>query len=175
MYNDKYKKKKGEKMKKLKELWMNNRVLFVLGSIVLICFIIICVVCFNFFFGPTKSNYGDRLENVENLPLKEEDKEKVISKLKENETVKNVEVHTQGKIIYIRVSFENVTLDRAQEIAKTSLEVIEEEYQKNYDIHYTLVSEKTETQEGFTLMGAKNINRSVIIWNNNTPIENTGE
>lgn len=158
-------------MKKIRELWSNNRVLLVLAGIILICCIIMIVVCYKFFFGASTSSYGDRLETIENLPLKEEDKEAIKNKLTENETVKNVEVYTSGKIIKIRIEFANVTIDRAKEIAGTTLEVIKEEYQKNYDLQYTIVSSKTENDTGFTLMGAKNINRSVIIWNNNTPIQ----
>ncbi len=162
-------------MKKLKEIWENNRILLVLGAIVLICFITMLIVCFNLFFGGTVSKYGDRLETIENLPLEEEDKNNIIAKLKENETVEDINIHTQGKIIYIRIKFKNVTLEKAKEIAGTTLEQIKEEYQKNYDIHYTIVSDATENTQGFTLMGAKNMNRSIIIWNNNTPIAKNEE
>ena len=165
-------------MKKIKEIWMNNRILLVLAIIVLTCFIIMAVVCFNMFFGATKSVYGDRLDGMENYALKEEDKEKIINKLKENENTTDVSVHTQGKIIYIRAVFTNTTLERAKEIASTTLEVINDEYKEKYDIHYTLVSEKSENNEGFTIMGAKNINRNLIIWNNNNPMpepESEGE
>jgi len=164
-------KRKGEKMKKIKELWSNNRVLLVLAGIILICCIIMLVVCYKFFFGASTSSYGDRLETIENLPLKEEDKAAIINKLNENETVKNVDVYTNGKIIKIRIEYENVSIERAKEIAGTTLEVINEEYQKNYDIQYTIITPQKENDPGFTLMGAKNINRSTIIWNNNTPIQ----
>lgn len=157
-------------MKRLKNFWNNNRVLFVLTSIIIICFLIMLFVCVKYFFGVNSSNYGDRLESIQNLSLSDEDKSSIVTKLQENEAVIGVNVHTQGKIIYIRVVVENITLEKAKEIANTSLEVIAEEYQKNYDIHYTLVSEEKENVPGFIIMGAKNINRSMIIWNNNTPV-----
>ena len=75
------------------------------------------------------------------------------------------------KIIYIRIVFTNTSLDRAKEIAATTLEVINDEYKSHYDIHYTLVQEATDTAEGYTIMGSRNIrSTSSIIWNNNTPI-----
>lgn len=158
-------------MKKIKELWFNNRVLFVLATIVIVCFIIMGVVVIKYFVGFNTSVYGDRLEDIADLPLKEEDKKVIEDKLKEQESVKEVNVHTAGKIIYIRIVFENVSLERAKEIAATTLEVINDEYKKHYDLHYTLVEESTETNAGFTIMGAKNIsNESTIIWNNNTPV-----
>lgn len=169
MYNRRTKRELGGKMKKIKDIWDNNRVLLVLGTIVITCFIIIAVVCFNFFFGNGKTH------NIDIIPLKEEDKTTIISKLKENETVKDVQLRTQEKTMYIRIVFENVTLDRAKEIAGTSLEVINDDYKKDYDIHYTIVSEKKENDAGFTMMGAKNKGRTIIIWNNNTPIKESTE
>ena len=54
-------------MKKIKKLWMENRVLFVLFTIVIICACIILGVMLSYFFGATKSNYGDRLNGIENV------------------------------------------------------------------------------------------------------------
>ncbi len=157
-------------MKKLKKMWDNNRILIILALVVIICFLIIVSVCFKYFFGSSKSSYGDRLESVQNITLKEENKSEIVNKLKESETVKNVEIHTQGKIVYIRVEFENVSLEKAKEIVAPTLDLIEEEVKENYDIHYTLVEEETENTKGFVIMGAKNINRTSLIWNNNSPI-----
>ena len=159
-------------MKKIKSLWQNNRVLFVLVTIVIICFIAMGVVVVTYFIGFNTSVYGDRLDDIENLPLTDEARTAIDNKLKENESVTEVTVHTQGKIIYIRTVFTNTSLDRAKEIATTTLEVISDEYKQHYDIHYTLVQEDTESVAGFTLMGSKNISNSTstIIWNNNTPV-----
>lgn len=162
-------------MNKLKKIWMNNRILFVLAIIVIICFIIIAVVVFQLFFGTNASNYGDRLETIKDVYFKEEDKNTLLDVFKENEAISNMDVHTQGKIIYIRIVFQNVSLSRAKEIAATSLESISDELENLYDIHYTILQEKTETTEEFILMGAKNINRSTIIWNNNTSFEEIEE
>ena len=93
--------------------------------------------------------------------------------IKEQENVSEVNIHTQGKIIYIRVTFKNVTVDRAKEIASQSLEVINDKYLKNYDIHYTLISNATESATGFIVMGAKNIGEAQkqIIWGSVTTKE----
>ena len=101
-------------MKKIKELWDRNRVLFVLTTIVLVCLILMSVVIVRYFVGNGTGNYGDRLESIEKIPLEEADKEAIISKFKENESVSDVSIHSQGKIIYIRATFANVTADRAK-------------------------------------------------------------
>lgn len=160
-------------MKKIKELWDRNRVLFVLTTIVLVCLILMSVVIVRYFVGNGTSNYGDRLESIEKIPLEEADKEAVISKFKENESVTDVSIHSQGKIIYIRATFTNVTADRAKEIASSTLEVISDKYLNNYDIHYTLISNATESTTGFIVMGAKNIGEAQkqIIWGSVTTKE----
>lgn len=160
-------------MKKIKELWDRNRVLFVLTTIVLVCLILMSVVIVRYFVGNGTGNYGDRLESIEKIPLEEADKEAVISKFKENESVGDVSIHSQGKIIYIRATFTNVTADRAKEIASSTLEVISDKYLNNYDIHYTLISNATESTTGFIVMGAKNIGEAQkqIIWGSVTTKE----
>ncbi len=160
----------GEKMKKMKKIWDNNRILIILSTIIIICFFIIVGICFKYFFGASSSNYGDRLDNIQNVTLKEEEKTKIINKLKEEETVKTVEIHTQGKIVYIRIEFDGVSLEKAKEIASSTIPEISDEIKELYDIHFTIVKNDTESAKGFTLMGAKNINRTNLIWNNNTPI-----
>ena len=158
-------------MKKIKEIWDNQRIVLVLSLVIIICFIIILLIGFKLFVGVNTSPYGDRLENVSEHPFVEEDKNNVISKLQENEVVKDVAVRVQGKIVYIQITFEGVTLDKAKEIANSSLESITEEMQGYYDLEYILLENASEENPGFTIMGAKNINRSGIIWNNNTPYE----
>ena len=49
------------------------------------------------------------------------------------------------------------------------MDTIKEEYQKLYDVHFTLKQTGDENSETFTVMGAKNINGKEVIWNNNTP------
>ena len=42
----------------MKELWQKNKVLIVLGFILLVCLIAILIVTFSFFFGGYKNEYG---------------------------------------------------------------------------------------------------------------------
>ncbi len=159
-------------MKKIKDMWNRNRVLIVLITIVLVCFCIMGVVIVKYFFGGNVSSYGDRLDDIKDFPFKEEDQLALINKIKENEIVSDVAVNVHGKIIYIRILFnDKASLDAAKAVASKSLEVISSEYQSKYDLEYTIVQESTESVGGFTLMGAKNINRGALIWNNNTPIK----
>lgn len=159
-------------MEKIKELWNRNRVLIVLVIIVLTCFCIMGVVMVKYFFGGNTSSYGDRLDDIKDMPFKEEDQQTLINAIKENDIVSDVSINVKGKIIYIRILFnEKASLDTAKAVAAKSVESISADYQSKYDLEYTLVQESTEAVAGFTIMGAKNINRTVLIWNNNTPVK----
>ncbi len=159
-------------MKKIRDIWNRNRVIIVLFLIVLICFCIMGVVMVKYFFGGNTSSYGDRLDDIVDLPFKEEDQVSLINLIKENDIVSDVTINVKGKIIYIRILFnDKASLDSAKGVVTKSLEGISMDYQSKYDLEYTIVQESNESVAGFTLMGAKNINRNVLIWNNNTPIK----
>lgn len=124
-----------------------------------------------FYFGNGGSKYGDRLDGIEAVAISDDKKSEVVNSIKESKNVKDATVTITGKIIYIRIAFEaGADLDTSKSIAVKSLEQFSEEEKKFYDVHFTLVSEKTDTNEGFTIMGAKNVNGTNLIWNNNNTV-----
>lgn len=159
-------------MKKIKNLWNQNRVLFMLFVIVIICAILILGVFINYFFGSSKSSYGERLKGINEVEVTEEVKNNFLNKMKEEELIQDVTLKIKGKIIYISMTFnEEASLVEAQSKALASLSLFEQKYLDFYDFHYTLKGNKTEKNEGFLLMGSRNVNGSGLIWNNNTEIE----
>lgn len=163
-------------MKKIKNLWVENRVLFVLFIVVVVCLIIMFSVCINYFFGSSKSSYGDRLEGIETMQISEDLKNNFLNLLKEDTLIDDATFNVKGKIIYIVLNFKpDVTLVEAQSKALFSLMTFEQKYLDFYDFHYTLKSEKTDTNAGFLIMGAKNVNGSGLVWNNNTEVQIDGE
>lgn len=163
-------------MKKLKNLWIENRVLLVLFIIVVVCVFIMIGVCISYFFGSSKSGYGDRLDGISEVQVTDEVKNNFVDAMKNDELINDATIKVQGKIIYITLSFkEDVSLVEAQSRALLSLMSFEEKYQNFYDFNYTLKSNKTDTSEGFLIMGAKNVNGSGLVWNNNTEVKTDGE
>ncbi len=163
-------------MNKIKKMWMENRVLFVLAVIIVICFFMILAVFISCFFGSSKTSYGDRLEGIEQVEITEDVKNTFLDKIKEDDLVQDATLNIQGKIVYITLKFvDNATLVEAESKALASLMTFEQKYLDFYDFHYTLKSDKTETSEGFLIMGAKNVNGSGLIWNNNTEVQKDGE
>lgn len=159
-------------MKKIKELWGRNKVLILLGFILVICIIAILVVTFSFFLGGSKSVYGDRLEDIDNYPISDTFKSEYISNLESNDLVKEVSFDTKGRIIYIKVDFAlDTSLDDAKNMIAGTMELFSEDILSYYDINFILNCEVSESSDGFTILGAKNVAGSALVWNNNTPVE----
>ena len=163
-------------MNKIKELWGKYQVLIVLGIILIICLIAIICVTVSYFFGGSESVYGDRLKDIDKYPISESFISDYKTELETDEMIESVEFTTKGRIIYINISFVGDTsLVEAESKAAASLEKFSEEILSYYDINMTLNCESTENSEGFTIMGAKNVAGSGLIWNNNMPVESEEE
>jgi len=158
----------------MKNIWKDNRVLFVLIVILIVCFIAICSVVVSYFVGSHKSIYGDRL--VDKVVIKDKAKKEYIEELEKDELIKSVDFRVSIRTIYIDIDFaDEATLVEAESKAAASLENIEEEILKYYDVNFILSKEKTKKDPGFVIMGAKNSNGTDISWNNNTVIEEETE
>lgn len=163
-------------MNKLKDLWENNRVLIVLGIILIICIIAILIVTVSFFLGGSKSVYGNRLDDIEKYPITETFKGDFIDNLESDEAVENVQMDVKGRVIYIAIDFVgDVPLVDAESKAAATIESFSEDILGYYDINFTLKSKDTDNSEGFLILGAKNVAGSGIVWNNNTPLESDEE
>lgn len=160
-------------MNKIKKIWNENRVLFVLFIIVLICVFIILGVFLKYFFGSSKSSYGDRLDGIKEVEVTDEIKNNFLSFINNDELIQEGAIKNRGKIIYISLTFKDeVSLEEAKSKALASLMFFEQKYLDFYDFNYTLKENATEKSEGFLIMGARNVNGSGLIWNNNTEVVN---
>lgn len=158
-------------MKKIKKIWKENRVLFVLFIILIVCFVAICSVALSYFVGSDKSEYGDRLNDY--VEVSDEVKNGYIDTLKEDELVEEVTFRLSVRTIYITIKFNsNASLVEAQSKALASVDNIGEEVLAYYDINFIIKQDKTEEDptKGFTLMGSHNISGEGVVWSNNTEI-----
>lgn len=156
-------------MKKLKSLWANNRILLILGVILLICIIAIIVVVMTYFVGTKKSVYGSRCDNIK-VKVKEAEQNSYIKALEERSGVSKVAFRVQCKTIYVRITLkDDIKLDDAKKIADESLEKFSDQIKETYDIHFTIKN------SSYTLMGARNVSGNGLSWNNNTPVEKSKE
>ena len=129
-----------------------------------------------FYYGNGGSKYGDRLDGIELITVSDDKKNSVVEDIKKRKNVKDAKVEVSGKIIYVRIAFNaGADLDTSKAIAVKTLEQFSDEEKAFYDVHFTLVSEKNEASDGFTIMGSKNVNGTNLIWGNNNPVNDDGE
>lgn len=158
-------------MNKLKKLWNENRVILVLGIIVLICIVAIMVVMMQYFFGVSTSSYGDRLDSISSVPFDDEAK-KALEDAYSSENLESISIETRGKIIYVMVKYDaTISLADAQTKSLEVYQSIDEKYRKLYDYNVTVSQDATEIGTGYHLMGAKNVSSENFVWSNNTPIK----
>lgn len=157
-------------MNKLKKLWNENRIMLVLGIIVFLCFLVIAYIMFQYFFGVTTSNYGDRLESIQEVVYDEMAKSSLESSYQDEHLV-YFSVDVRGKIIYVRVKYDaTVALSDAQKKSVEAYQTIDEKYRNLYDYNVTISQDATEASTGYCLMGAKNVSSASFVWSNNTPV-----
>ena len=161
----------------MKKLYNENRTLFIILTIAIVCIFISLVLLLKYFyFGNGQTKYGDRLQGIENVKIDDNKINDVKSSIQLEDKVSSVSMNVNGKIIYIKINFNNnATLVEAQSIAVKSLEKFSDDEKKFYDFEFTLYQDSTEQKEGFRIMGAKNVNGSNLVWNNNNATTNSIE
>lgn len=155
-------------MKKIQKILNENRVLLVLGIILLVCLVVVAVVSLTYFYGSSDTVYGNRLDDIKDMPLNEKLFKDIENELKEDESVKKVSTTKKGKIVYINIDFVDATkMEDAKKVAESSLELFNDDELALYDIEFTITSLSTNDFIGYTLMGARNANGlGEIVWNN---------
>ena len=118
----------------------DNRVLWVLLGILVICFLAIGILFYRYFYaGTSSSKYGERLDGIENYPLSETLEKDIQDLYKDNTEIDKVTVTNEGKIVYITINFkQSIKVSTAQDLAIKSLEKIGEKNLTYYDIQYIL-------------------------------------
>ncbi len=152
-------------MNKLKKIWMENKVLLVLGIILLVCLFIIILVALTSFYGSSSDVYGNRLDVTKTTPLHDTILTEIKDKVKENESVKNVNNYIKGLVIHNTILFNDGTnINDAKKVAEEIVPLFTEEELKVYDIEITI---KTEGESSFVLKGARNASGSgTVVWGN---------
>lgn len=156
-------------MKKLKKLFIHNKVWFVLIMILIICFILIIYGLFKYFYvGINKDTYGDRLEGISDYKLDKNIKSNLQDVYKDNDNVGDATLDLKGKIIYISIDFVKATkIEDARSLALKSLDIFSDEEKQFYDIQYILTANTISEDEFYPTMGYKNSSSQIVAWINN--------
>lgn len=152
--------------KGLINLILRHKILTFLMTCAIVILGILVYVFFNLFMGDS-NKYGTRLNGIEKVKITETFKKDVTSKLNELGEVDSSSITIKGKVIYIDiVTTRETSLDRAKEIANSSLENFSDEEKKFYDIEFSLTQVKVEDPNnlGYVITGSKNASLDKITW-----------
>ena len=75
-------------MGKIKRIWDKNRVLFVLGLILIACVVIVSIVSLTYFYGSSSNAYGNRLDSIKDTPLSDKLLKNIKNEMNSKEDVK---------------------------------------------------------------------------------------
>lgn len=152
-------------MKKIK-MNQQNKVLWLLLAILIVCFVIIAIIFYTYFYaGTSSSKYGDRLDGIENYPLDNGLDESIKALYKEESSVNKVVYELQGKIIYITIDFkESIKVSQAEALAIKALDTIGEKNLSFYEVQYILTYSGTEENTNYPVFGSKNANSLKVVW-----------
>lgn len=151
--------------RKLKRLYNKNKILFVLITILAVCFIIIVIgLITSFFKGIGTNQYGDRLDGIKAVKINDSDKNKYASSFEEIDSVENATVDIKGRIIYVMVTMDDgIGVKTAKKDVGEKLDIFDEDIIKFYDIQFIISG---DDDGKYVTMGYKNSNRDEIVWIN---------
>lgn len=144
----------------------DNRVLWVLLGILVICFLAIGILFYRYFYaGTSSSKYGERLDGIENYPLSETLEKDIQDLYKDNTEIDKVTVTNKGKIVYITINFkQSIKVSTAEDLAIKSLDKVGEKNLTYYDVQYILTYSGTEENTNFPVFGSKSASSLKVVW-----------
>lgn len=154
-------------LKGLLNLILRHKLLTIICFLAFIVIIVLISIFFNMFVSGA-GKYGTRLNGIEEVTISTKEKKEVVTFLKEKtDFVTDASVRTQGKIVYINITFTRQTsLDKAKAIATETLALFDEDEKSFYDYGYFLTQEEVENKEdkGYIITGTKNAKLESISW-----------
>ena len=117
-----------------------------------------------FLSNDTEAIYGSRLKGIENVPVTEEMKNKIIDDYKK-ELADDVEIRLSGRIIYIIIDVkEGADVNTVRESGWIIVNGLSEEVRAYYDIQ-VLANSKTNEKD-YPLLGYKHHTKTDFSWVN---------
>lgn len=144
----------------------NNKVLWVLLGILVVCFLALGFGFYKYFYaGAGNNKYGDRLDDIDKYPLSDTLENDIKDTFNDDSEVNSVVVNVKGKVIYINIDFgKSIKVTQAQDIAVKSLDKIGENNLTYYDVHYILTYSGSEENDNFPVFGSKSSSSLKVVW-----------
>lgn len=152
-------------MKDMKKYVRKNKkkiAIIVIGVILLIFLLYMFKVLF---IGKSRDAYGNRLDGIKEVKVKEDTKNDTKNQIKETSGVQDVEFILKGKLITYLIQVEEINGDQVKDMAAKTLEKYSEDQLKFYDFQF--IVEKDNGADKTAVIGYKNKGSEAVVWSNN--------
>jgi len=150
-------------MKDIKGFLKKNRNTVV---VIICCFILTVLVFtikFAFFPNDGKAVYGDRLDGINEVKLKDSTLEQIKASLEEKEEVKSTTVRLSGRVLNVMMTVsDDVSLDTAKGLADKVSEALDDKQKHFYDVQVFI--SKTNGDEKFPIIGYRHKKNDYFSW-----------
>ena len=152
-------------MKGFKGFYENNRVYVILMIVSIICILIAVIgTCLYFVGQSTTDVYGNRLEGIDKVKIKDDRITEIEGSIKENELVDSAKIDIHGKLIYLVIKIKDGVPTDAENIAIKTLEKFSDDEKNFYDMQFIFDSLSEKDDNVFPIMGYKKASNSNISW-----------
>lgn len=118
-----------------------------------------------FFFGGSGTLYGNRLDGIENVKLKDDTLKNIISEIEKVEQVTKASQRLEGKILNFSIDVSNgMTVEGAKKLVDPILSSLTEEELAFYDIQVIITCSENEESDIYPIMGYKHRTSSDFVW-----------
>lgn len=160
-------------MKKISQFISKYKIYFlILLAIIVLVFAFIKVK--DFLYPDDKNTvYGARLNGIDEVTITDNEQKDLISKLKENKDISSASIHIQGKIINIIViaTTKENTVELMEEVSNNFIKEFSSKELAFYDFQFFVKNEDAN----YNLIGYKNKNSEIIIWNSDEIVSEVKE
>ena len=137
-------------------------------SLIIVIFVIFVVILFfvyDFFFSAGKNpEYGNRLDGIEAVEIKNDDIDKIISNLKDNKNVESASANISGRTLDIVITVSNdLSVKNAKSIGEKSYEKLADNQIKYYSIQI-FIKKSDASKNNFPIIWYKQREKTDVVW-----------
>lgn len=135
----------------------------VMALLVILIIIILLLLLYNIIFGGNDGDaYGNRLDGISAVEIKNDENEKMKSEINDLAEVNKVSYNIKGRLLKVIIEYnDNVELQTAKDIASKVLDYYQDDQKSYYDIEVFLTA---NNNDAYPTIGYKNKNSEGFVW-----------
>lgn len=150
----------------MKKLWKNNKITILFVGVIILILVIFSLMVFPLYSSRSGSKYGNRLDGIKKVEIKDKLNNKIKDIFENNDKVKEINTVLKGKIYNVLITLnDGVNPSDLTGVCNEALGMFDENQIKYYDIQFFITSKLDEKTK--VIVGYKNKDSENISWTNN--------